>query len=435
MKPQNLEEKLIWYYITWIYVIHILGLQMTLVPILAWFFLWRVGKKLWNQTENTPTEEKITIPTTIWVWIICILVMEVALIAAHMNFNLGLGKILNSSINWVVRYAPLALFPLAGCLKIRPQIIYRAACILCLQSLIAVIVCYTASRLHLPSHIYTSPLRLIERSGLAYYSVNLYGLDPEGGGVRLELFTPWAPALGMVGNIYFFLAAQESNKKWRFIGMIGAVAMIVGSVSRLGIVSLPFVIFSTWALSNFTKPYIQLIAGIASFIMGVFSSWLINSFRAFSDMFYQARAGSSRVRDILARLAVERWKEAPIWGHGIGEFKGPAVATFKPIGSHNTWFGLLVTKGIVGFTALVIPLAWSFIDLVIKSQSSRVSRVGLSIILVIFMFTFGENIEALAYVYWPGLVMLGISIKEKFPSFLFTETNIPENGYRVKTEL
>ncbi|HEY9846824.1 MAG TPA: hypothetical protein V6D03_11580, partial [Candidatus Caenarcaniphilales bacterium] len=134
----------------------------------------------------------------------------------------------------------------------------------------------------------------------------------------------------------------------------------------------------------------------------------------FKDEFTSARAGSSRVRNALGRMAVDRWwNEAPLWGHGIVETRGPRVVKFMPVGSHHAWFGLLFSKGLVGFITFAIPLLCSFIDLLSKAQKSRIARVGLSMILVLFIFTFAENIEYLAYIYWPGLVMLGISFKEK----------------------
>jgi hypothetical protein len=118
------------------------------------------------------------------------------------------------------------------------------------------------------------------------------------------------------------------------------------------------------------------------------------------------------VRETLGRIAVDRWQsEAPIWGHGTVE-RGPHVAEFMPIGSHHTWFGLLFVKGIVGFTALAIPFLCSLIDLVIKSQTSATARVGLSMVCILFLYTFGENLEILAYLYWLALIMMGVAFAE-----------------------
>ena len=89
-----------------------------------------------------------------------------------------------------------------------------------------------------------------------------------------------------------------------------------------------------------------------------------------------------------------------------------------PIGSHHTWAELLFVKGIVGFCGLAIPLGWSFVDLWLKSLDPRRStaKVGVSIVMILFLYTFGENLEILDYLYWPGLLIMGIAFQEKVPS-------------------
>ncbi len=62
------------------------------------------------------------------------------------------------------------------------------------------------------------------------------------------------------------------------------------------------------------------------------------------------------------------------------------------------------------------PLIWSLVELVLKARTSTMAKVGLNMILVLIIFTVGENIDSLSYLYWPGLVILGITFKEKFSS-------------------
>ncbi|BAY92006.1 MULTISPECIES: O-antigen ligase family protein [unclassified Tolypothrix] len=413
MKPQNFPEKLVWYSLVGTYGLYLLGANYIAMSIVIWVLAFYLFKKLWQQNYNTPNNEKIIITPTIWVWIISMLVMEVSLIAAHIDFDLGIGKIVTSSINWARTWAYLALFPLIGCLKIRPQLIYRAICIICLQSLIFIPLCYIASQLHLPNILYNSPLHLIGGNSSLMYNVALYGFEEETNQIRLQLFTPWAPALGLTGCIYFFLANQESDRKWRFIGIIGSIAMILSSFSRLSMLCLAIVPCFSWLIGNFIKPKVQILSGIICFVAGIFATKLINFIQDFKEQFSKVRASSSRIREILGRVALERWNEAPIWGHGFVDPKGPAIATFMPIGSHHTWFGILFEKGLVGAFSLLFPFLWSLIDLIHKYHKIHTAKVSLSILLVLFFFTFGENIETLAYLYWPGLLIMGMAFKEK----------------------
>ncbi len=393
IKPQNFEEKLVWYYIIGTYGWYFLGAQFVLGPALAWVLLLYLCKKLWNQTESTPTEEKVTIHFSVWVWIVSMLIIEFTILVNHVDFELGTIRTIFSTINWSRHHALMALFPLIGCLNIRPQLVYRAICIVALQSLVFITVAYVASLLKIPAEtLYVSPFR-VAGSNPSLYSVQLYYLENKSQ-VRMLLFAPWAPALGLIANVYFFLAYQESNR------------------TRAALVCLPVTLFLTLFLVTFTQPITQVTAGVVSFLTGIFAPQLIDWFSTSRQNFDNARLGSSRVRKVLGEIGIYRWwNEAPIWGHGIQDV-GPQVVERMPVGSHHTWVGLLFTYGMVGFIAQAIPLLWSFLDLLIKAQKSKAARAGLSTILVLVIMSFAENIEYLAYLYWPGLLIMGIAFKE-----------------------
>jgi hypothetical protein len=52
-------------------------------------------------------------------------------------------------------------------------------------------------------------------------------------------------------------------------------------------------------------------------------------------------------------------------------------------------------------------------DLLIKSQRNDTAKLGLTMLLVIFLYTFGENLEILAYLFWPGLIAIGMGFLER----------------------
>jgi hypothetical protein len=412
VKPQNFEERVVWYSIVGTYGFFLLGGLYILAPVVAWVLLAYLGWKWWNQDSKTDREQRITVPVSVWVWVVAMVVMQLALVIGHLDFNLETSSLIKSSIGWAKGWALLALFPLIGCLAIRPQVLYRATCIVCLHTLLVLPFFVLGYLLHLPDRLYVSPLQAIGGPGPEFFSVQLYEIDPENNQVRFRLFTPWGPALGFVANIYFFIALQEKDKKWRWIGIAGCLIMCLISASRLALLSIVTVLVSTWVLTNFKQPKMQIALGFASLVAGIASPQILAAIESFNEAFRGARAGSSRVRAALGRIALDRWqKEAPIWGHGVVE-RGPHLVEYMPIGSHHTWFGLLFVKGAVGFVALAVPLLWSFVDLLIKAQKSDTARTGLSIVLVLFLYTFGENLEILAYLFWPGLVMLGLAFKE-----------------------
>ncbi|MBA2747902.1 MAG: O-antigen ligase domain-containing protein [Tatlockia sp.] len=412
MKPQNFPEQIIWYSLIGTYGFYLIGGVYILGPAIAWILLAYLGKKLWEQDDTTPSSEKIHIPAIIWLWVIGMLVQEVALIMGHLDFNFSTAELLKSSIGWAKGWALLSIFPLISCLSIRPQLLYRGACIVCFQTLLFVPIFVLAYFLHLPGQLYVSPLQMIGGPSPDFFAFNFYELDADNGQPRWKLFTPWAPALGFIGNVYFILALQEKDPKWRWSGIIGSIVMCLISVSRLGMLNLLVISSATWGLTNLSRPISLILLGFLSTVGSILGPSAIETFGIFWDKFNSARASSSSVRDSLKRIAIERLKEAPIWGHGAVE-KGPHLVQFMYIGSHSTFYGVLFIKGIVGFFAFVIPLSFSFLNLLIKGQKSAIAKASLSIVLLLISYSFAENLEFLAYVFWPGLVMMGFGFKEQ----------------------
>jgi hypothetical protein len=413
MKPQNFAERLIWVSILWTYGFYAIGGLYIWGAFLPWILLGYLVWKLWHQSDATPPDEKIAIPWSVWVWVIGMLVMQLALVVGHISFNLGLGLTIKSSIGWAKGWALMALYPLVGCLNIRPQLLYRAACKFCAITLVISVPLIMAFYLHLPQKLYVSPLQAVGGPGPDFFEVRLYEIDPGDGKPRWRLFTPWAPALGFMANIYFFMALQERDRRWRWVGMTGCIYMCLISASRLALLSLTVVWLLTFVLSKLSRPLTLIGLGISSFVGSMAANEVLEAYSTFSERFTAARKDSSRVRDALGRIAVYRWEnEAPIWGHGTVE-GGPHLVEFMPIGSHHSWYGLLFVKGMVGFAALSVPMVCSGADLLIKAQKSETAKVGLSMFLVLFLYTFGENLEILAYLIWPGLVMMGIGFNAK----------------------
>lgn len=427
MKPQNFEERLIWYSIIGTYGLYFLGILLPANAVIGWVLFFCLCKKIWNQIEDTPIEQRIRIPWIIWVWIIAMPVILIARIIGLDDFGSDTNGIIRGIMSWFITWALLALFPLAGCLNIRPQLIYRAICIVCLQSLILIPICYLAYLIHLPANLFTSPVERIIQNGKLYYNVMLYIYTEYNHELRLSLFAPWGPALGIVGSYYFFLVLQEPNKKWRWIGVVGAIAMCIVSSSRLAFISVPIVILGVWVWTNFWRPKIQILAGFLSFLSGIFSTVLLSVARNVLDTVSGSRSESTRVRKMLVEFAFDRSQEAPIWGHGNQE-PGPKVIEHMPIGSHTTWGGLMFMHGVVGLVSFLVPTICTFIGLLIKAQKSNIGKVGLSVFLVLILFSVGESLDALAYLCWPALLIIGIALKKEIKSPVPMSNNCNEES-------
>ncbi len=415
IQPENFSEKMVWYSIIWTYGFFLLGAVYVVGSVVGWLLFFVLLLKLWFQTDQTPPDKKIAIPWITIVWIIGMLIEQVALVMGHLDFNLPISLLIKSSIGWAKGWASLALYPLAGCLPIRPQIVYRATCIVCFHTLLLAPLLIMAPILHLPEVLYVSPLKVFGGPGPTCFDVSLYEISYDGE-LRQRLFTPWGPALGFLANIYFLLVLQEEDKKWRWRGVIGALFMAYICKSRLALISAILTPAMVYVISKLVRPSMQLFLGVTAYAFGLLSTPIIETFTSFMDKVKGARADSTRVRALLKDIAFARAdKEAPIWGHGVVE-SGPHLVEFMPIGSHHTWAGLMFVKGIVGFWGLAIPMILSAVVLLYKSQFQKVAGAGFGVLFILFLYTFGENLEILVYLYWPGLIVMGIAFREALPS-------------------
>nr|WP_237437856.1 O-antigen ligase family protein [Altericroceibacterium endophyticum] len=385
-------------------------------PALGWILAFLAAGQFYLSPALGADNQPERVPFTIWLWVAGMLAMLVILWAGHANYDLGTGKTIKSSIGWAKGWALLALFPLAGAaLKIRPEVIYRAICKLGLQTLILLPLFLAAPYIGLPSQLWVSPLKIIGGSGPEYFAAILYTIEPGVGTPRWQFFAPWSPAAGMVAVIYVLLAAQEKALGWKIIGITAGLALAIFSQSRLALVALLVIAPFCFGAGRIARPSTWMLAAPLLLIVGFFGPALLEFADQLMSDFSSARADSSRVRAALGRIALHRWEtEAPWFGHGIVE-NGPHLVEYMPIGSHHTWYGLLFVKGLTGAIALAIPLIVSFVVLFWRARWGSLQRAGLAMVMVQLLYSFGENLEMLAYLTWPGLMIIGIALGQQEP--------------------
>ena len=398
-------EQLIRNALLWTFPLYAVGALYVSGPVLGWTLFAFVVLR-WREIELHPL---------MWLWIGGMALMELALIVAHINMELPLTSMIKSSIGWAKGWALMALFVVAGALLRSPDVLYRGACHVGIVALCLTPILFGAGLAGLPESVYVSPLKIIGGSGPEFFEIRLYEFDPGFGMPRLRYFAPWAPAIGLVGNLLLLLTLQEKDARWRILGSIGCFAMIVLSLSRLGWLIAMSVPTSLAMMRHLHRPALWLTAAPVIFVIGLLMPVLLHAAESFLDTLMSARADSTLVRAWLAEIALQRWQaEAPIWGHGIVE-TGPHLVQFMPIGSHHSWLGLLFVKGIVGVFALAVPMAFTTVYLLARAASSDLARTAFGVMLVLSLYTFGENLEILAYLFWPGLVIVGCALSERRP--------------------
>jgi hypothetical protein len=416
VRPKTLEERVIFWSLVSAWVLYLAG---ALLPVYAALAFWLVGRGMLRRAGVIAADgghiARQPIPLTIWTWVAGMLVMLIALFAGHIDYQLGLLATLKSSLGWLKGWALMALFPLAGAmLRIRAAVICRAACVLGLQTLLLTPLLLATVGIGLPEPLYVSPLHLIVGSEAVFFAVNGAVSDYGSVGFRLQFFAPWAPAAAFFASMTFMLALFERHPGWRTVGMLAAIMMCVFSLSRLSLIAIPTAALGVLLLSQMGRPFLLALAAPLLAIGIAYAEPMAQVAEEAEAAFTGARAESSRVRATLQRIALHRWQtEAPIFGHGAVE-RGPHLVEYMAIGSHHNWYGLLFVKGTVGFLACLVPLLFTLGEVLAKAQRDRVARCALGVVLVLVLFSFGENLETLAYLIWPGLLMLGIVARRRF---------------------
>jgi hypothetical protein len=353
------------------------------------------------------------VPAVVWGWLGGMTVMLIALWLGHLDWGLGTGQTIKSSIGWAKGWALLALFPLAGAvLPIRREVLIRAQCVVGLWTLVLAPILIAAPYIGLPERIFTSPLKAVGGPGPEYFSVYFFTWDPSSWTPRWQFYAPWSPFAALLGTVMVLFALEEKDIKWRSIGIAAGAVMIFASKSRMGLVGLvacttiprmmPFVLrgWAWQALAGFTAS------------MAVLGTTLATAATDAVAAFKGARADSTRVRETLQRIATERWQNDGYWfGHATVQ-PGSHAVEYMPIGSHHTWYGLLFVKGLLGFFAFLIPFVWQFAVTLKDATLGPRGRLPLGIMMTLTLLSFGENIEIEAYLLWPALLLLGIHARE-----------------------
>lgn len=410
--PATPAEKLISRTIQGTWIFYALGAQYLVSPIVAWTLAGMAAWRLYIAPALPAERRPPPLPGVVLTWLLGMLGMLVVLVVGHLTNNLGTGQMLKSAAGWAKGWALLALFPFAGAvLEVRTAVIYRAVCRLAVQTLCLMPLFLVAPFVGLPGLLYVSPLQVFGGSGPEYFAVVFYTIDPEFGIPRWQFMAPWSPAAGMVAVVHILCAIQERDWRYKTAGILAGLFIAYFSQSRLALVNIAVVwpLAIVVSLANRPRTWFA-IAPIVSalLLLGQEVNDLINTA---VERFKGARADSSRVRAALGRIAVDRWQlEAPWFGHGIVE-RGPHMVEYMPIGSHHSWYGLLFVKGILGVFSLAIPLAVSTVSMAWRAMGSKDARTAFAMLLVIWLYSFGENLEVLGYLYWPALVIVGIATK------------------------
>lgn len=412
IQPNSIEERLVYRAIVWTWGLWLLGLLYFVGPLVGLALMVIFAARFAGLMDD-PDRRPLRVPAGVVVWIVGMVVMLLALVIGHLDFELGTAKLIKSTFGWGKGWALLAIFPLAGAvLSIRAAVLYRATGHLALQTLVLVPFLWLAGLAGLPQDLYVSPLHVIG-PGKEFFDVTLYAIDDTDGKLRWRFFAPWATMSAFAASLGLIFALYERRFAWKVVGVVSAIAVCWMAGSRSAIVALPAVLVAVFVITQLHRPQMLIAIAFGAAGLMLMMDVVLMLIEDSQSAFNAARAASSRVRAVLNNIGYHRWYTEAFWfGHGTIE-PGPHLVQFMPIGSHHTWYGLLFVKGIIGFIAFAVPLAWSIVELALKSLSDRVARCALGVVLAIAIYSFADNIEIVTYLIWPGLLMIGIGLRRR----------------------
>ncbi len=412
--PPAVEDRIVFFALALTWPIYLVGGLYVLGPVLGVGLTGLLCLRTYVSGSALTGRSVPSVPVGVWVWALGMLFMLMALEVAHAREALGMGQTIKSTIGWAKGWALFALFPLIGaCMSVRLETVLRGAGYVALGTLIATPVLVAAPILELPEVLFVSPLKVVGGPGPEFFAVQFYSIEPTDGSSRWRFFTPWSPAAGLIGNMFLIFALADQRKFWKILGITAALSTIVLSKSRLAMAGALFIWPTVVMLKEVRRPTLWFLAALGLLVLTPFIQLVLETLDNALNSVKSMRADSTRVREVLGEIALERWwTEAPLWGHGVVE-RGPHLVEYMPIGSHHTWYGLLFVKGAVGAIALIVPLAWSMVEFsVLTILRSRAGQIALAMSLLMVFYSIGENLEILAYLMWPGLLVMGIAMRE-----------------------
>ena len=310
MYTRSLPESLcFWTYVlTW--PLYLVGALYIVGPALAWTLLILIGISAYLGSAIRPDLALAgPVPLVVWSWIGGMAVMLIALWAGHLNWDLGLGLMIKSSVGWAKGWAMIAIFLLIGAvLQIRREVLIRGQNIVGLVTVLLFPLMLVAPYVGLPSQLFVSPLSATGGPGPEYFSVYLYTLDPETWTPRWQFYAPWSPFAGLLGVTMAIFALEDRKRFWMICGLLGGIVMIYFSKSRMSLVGLAacVIIPRLMPLLKTTRAWLAL-AGLAS-LLAIFGSAVLDSIRGTVEGFKNARLSSSRVRDTIQSIGYHRWQ-------------------------------------------------------------------------------------------------------------------------------
>ncbi len=234
---------------------------------------------------------------------------------------------------------------------------------------------------------------------------------------RTDLYTADPPILGVCSLLCFFICLGETNRNLRKFSLLGSLAALLVSQSRLAWVCFPLVWLIIYCFrSGLARQAYLWVISLTSLFAAVLSLSVQDLIASPLSTFNSARADSSKDREYVVSATIDAWKESPwvgwgimnktvTWGNGAFEL---------PLGTFSSYAKVLYIHGIFGFLIFIIALVstlCSFWQPAIRKN--LICQRAFGCLVALYLLLHATNLTWMAIYFWFFFIWLGAILSEE----------------------
>lgn len=293
--------------------------------------------------------------------------------------------------------------------------IRRATCVFGLYIFIGAVLAIGLFAAGFSSYSFLTPIGHLLPASLPatdmYFTAHIFTIEPQLDVIpRLRVLYPWSVMVSFCSLIVLLVAAGETARTWRWIGMIGGFVGLLGGQSRIVLVcflvATAFYIVLRWR-HQWVVLTVLLSLNIILVLVLVSEGLVGLHLAGLYEPILNWRGGSTEARMLGYEASWSGFLASPILGHGWpGEQIDPNIPMF--VGSHSSIYGLLYTGGLISFgclmLALVMLLGLAFRRVFVRG---RTARAAAAIVVTLPILGVTESLFSYGPALMPFLVYFG----------------------------
>ncbi|MEB3294338.1 MAG: O-antigen ligase family protein [Synechococcales bacterium] len=387
----------------------LLGIQTLLYPLLTLYLV--------VQGFNFDRVISQKLPTCVYAWLFMSLIAISLALMTLADMGLPLGKLMSPIITFLKGYFLIfSGFIIPFWHRVRVKVVTRAICWMAFGY--AVTIAFQAICLYgrlWKDPIYPPLAKLIPGDKLSLLIKpavfqKFFGITLP----RTSIYMADPPIPGICGLLCYFMCRGEGNDRIRFAGVLGSVAALIVSQSRLAWVCYPI---SVLVVACFCQPLARLSSLWSMTGISVMSAWLGMTIKEMisqpMEVFTSARAESSADRALVVGKTLEAWQQSPWFGWGITQGSVKWHIYDIALGSFSSYASVLYHQGIFGFAIFTFALTstlWNMGQLAIRGNLAACRAIAA--LLALYLLLEGLPLTWVAVYFWFFFIWLGAILSE-----------------------